>query len=145
MKKSEKVSKEKLMERSSKTIGEFKTFISRGNVLDMAVGVIIGTAFGKIVTSVVNDILMPLIGVIIGGLDFTGLSINVGGENIMYGMFIQNVIDFLIVALCIFVLVKFVNKLTKKEEEKKEEAPAPKKEEQVILLEEIRDLLKEHK
>lgn len=105
----------------------------------MAVGVIIGTAFGKIVTSIVNDILMPLIGVIIGGHDFSSLSIEIGDAMINYGMFIQNVIDFLIVAFCIFVIVKIVNTITHKEEKKEE---APKKDEQIILLEEIRDLLK---
>ena len=135
--------KNELIEKGNKTIKEFKEFISRGNVLDMAVGVIIGSAFGKIVTSIVNDILMPIIGVIIGGLDFTGLSIQVGSATVMYGQFIQNVIDFLIVAICIFVLVKFVNKLSKKEEPKEEKPVEVKKDEQVILLEEIRDLLKE--
>ncbi len=122
-------------------IKEFKKFIARGNVIDLAVGVIIGGAFGKIVTSIVNDILMPLIGVVIGGIDFTGLSFKIGEAEIKYGNFIQNVIDFLIVAFCIFILVKIANKLTHKEEEKKEEAPA--KPDDVVLLEEIRDLLKE--
>ena len=124
-----------------KFFAEFKKFITRGNVLDMAVGVIIGTAFGKIVTSIVNDILMPLIGVIIGGLDFTNLSIKVGSANIMYGMFIQNVIDFLIVAACIFILVKFISRFTKKEEK----VEPPKKDDKLVILEEIRDLLKENK
>lgn len=124
-------------------VNEFKEFISRGNVLDMAVGVIIGSAFGKIVTSIVNDILMPIIGVIIGGHDFSSLSIEIGDAIINYGMFIQNVIDFLIVAFCIFVIVKVVNTITHKEEEKKE--ATPKKDEQVVLLEEIRDLLKKEK
>ena len=124
-------------------LNDFKEFISRGNVLDMAVGVIIGTAFGKIVTSIVNDILMPIIGVIIGGHDFSSLSIEIGDAMINYGMFIQNIIDFLIVAFCIFVIVKVVNTITHKEEKKKEEVP--KKDEQVVLLEEIRDLLKKEK
>lgn len=124
-------------------VNEFKEFISRGNVLDMAVGVIIGSAFGKIVTSIVNDILMPIIGVIIGGHDFSSLSIEIGDAIINYGMFIQNVIDFLIVAFCIFIIVKVVNTITHKEEEKKE--ATPKKDEQVVLLEEIRDLLKKEK
>ena len=123
-------------------IKEFKKFIARGNVMDLAVGVIMGGAFGKIVTSIVSDILMPLIGVIIGGIDFTGLSFKIGEAEIKYGNFIQNVIDFLIVAFCIFIMVKIVNKITHKEEEKKEEAPAPKPDD-VVLLEEIRDLLKE--
>ena len=106
----------------------------------MAVGVIIGGAFGSIVTSLVDDILMPLIGVIIGGIDFSGLSIKVGGAAIKYGMFIQNVIDFLIVAVCVFMIVKFLEKFKKKEEEK----PVAKSDE-VKLLEEIRDLLKTNK
>ena len=92
---------------------EFKEFISKGNVVDLAVGVIIGGAFGKIVTSLVNDIIMPLIGVIIGGINFTNLSIKIGESVIAYGSFIQNIIDFLIIAACIFVFVKFVNKLKK--------------------------------
>lgn len=124
---------------------EFKEFISKGNVVDLAVGVIIGSAFGKIVTSLVNDIIMPLIGVIIGGINFTNLSIKIGESVIAYGAFIQNVIDFLIIAACIFIFVKFINKLTNlnkvevKKEEKKEE---PKIADDVKLLTEIRDLLK---
>ncbi|MBO4815619.1 MAG: large-conductance mechanosensitive channel protein MscL [Clostridia bacterium] len=129
-------------------IKEFKEFIARGNVMDLAVGVIIGAAFGKIVTSVVDDILMPLIGMIIGGIDFTGLVWKIGEAEVKYGNFIQNVIDFLIVAFCIFIIVKIINrasermeKLKKKEEEEKaEEVPA--KSDEVVLLEEIRDLLK---
>lgn len=124
---------------------EFKEFIKRGNVLDLAVGVIMGSAFGKIVSSVVDDLLMPVIGVIIGGVDFKNLKITVGNATIMYGNFLQNVIDFLIVAACIFIIVKVINKFLnfhKKEEiEKKEEKP--KKSEEVLLLEEIRNLLKE--
>ena len=123
---------------------EFKEFISKGNVVDLAVGVIIGTAFGKIVTSLVNDIIMPLIGVIIGGINFTNLSVKIGESVIAYGAFIQNIIDFLIIAACVFAFVKFVNRLTnlnKKEveEPKKEE---PKIAEDIQLLTEIRDLLK---
>jgi len=123
-------------------IKEFKEFIARGNVIDLAVGVIIGGAFGKIVTSIVNDLLMPLIGVVSGGIDFTGLSFKINEAEIKYGNFLQNVIDFLIIAFCIFILVKIVNKITRKKEEPKEEAPAPKPED-VVLLEEIRDLLKQ--
>lgn len=124
---------------------EFKEFISKGNVVDLAVGVIIGGAFGKIVTSLVNDIIMPLIGVIIGGINFTNLSIKIGESVIAYGSFIQNIIDFLIIAACIFVFVKFVNKLTNLN--KVEEKAEPKKEETKVaedikLLTEIRDLLK---
>jgi len=103
-----------------KMINEFKSFISRGNVVDMAVGVIIGGAFGKIVTSLVNDVLMPLIGVILGGLDFSNLSIKFNDATISYGLFIQSIIDFLIIAACIFVMVKFFEKLKKKEEVKEE-------------------------
>ena len=123
-------------------IKEFKEFIARGNVIDMAVGVIIGGAFGKIVTSIVNDVLMPLIGVVSGGIDFTGLKFKIGEAEILYGNFLQNVIDFLIIAFCIFILVKIVNKITKKKEEKVEEKPAAKPDD-VVLLEEIRDLLKQ--
>ena len=124
-------------------IKEFKEFIARGNVIDMAVGVIIGGAFGKIVTSIVNDLLMPLIGVVSGGIDFTGLSFKINEAEIKYGNFLQNVIDFLIIAFCIFILVKIVNKITRKKEEPATEGtPAPKPED-VVLLEEIRDLLKQ--
>lgn len=124
-----------------KFISEFKDFISRGNVLDMAVGVIIGGAFGKIVTSLVNDIIMPLVGIIIGGHDFSGLVLKINDAKITYGVFIQNVVDFLIVAFCIFVFIKALNKL-KRKKDKEEETAAPKKNEEVLLLEEIRDLLK---
>ncbi len=118
---------------------EFKKFIMRGNIIDMAVGVIIGTAFGKIVTSLVNDILMPLIGTLLGGLDFTNLSIKINDATIQYGLFIQNIIDFLIIAFSIFIFIKLISKLTHREENKKEE---PVKSDEVKLLEEIRDLLK---
>lgn len=122
-----------------KFIAEFKEFISKGNVVDLAVGVIIGSAFSKIVSSLVNDILMPLIGTILGGLNFTSLSFKIGNAVISYGNFIQNVVDFLIVAFCIFIFVKLMNKLHK---EKKEEVKPPVKSDEVKLLEEIRDLLK---
>lgn len=125
----------------NKFFNEFKTFIARGNVLDLAVGVVVGGAFSKIVSSLVNDIITPLIGIIIGGKDLSNLSIKIGDANVAYGAFIQNVIDFLIIAFCIFVFIKFINKLfVKKHEEKKSEPP--KKSDEVILLEEIRDLLK---
>lgn len=119
-------------------IKEFKQFIKRGNVLDMAIGVIIGSAFGKIVSSLVDNILMPLIGIIIGGIDFTSLSLRINDATINYGIFIQSVIDFLIIAACIFLITKIINKLEKKKEEPKEE----KKKEEIVILEEIRDLLK---
>ena len=90
---------------------EFKKFISRGNVVDLAVGVIIGSAFGNIVTSLVNDILMPIIGILIGGIDFSGLSITIENAKINYGMFIGNIVNFLIIAFSIFLFVKAINKL----------------------------------
>lgn len=136
----EKKEKE-LLKKGTKTLQEFKEFIAKGNVVDLAVGVIIGSAFGKIVTSLVNDILMPVIGMLIGGLDFSNLTIKVGDAVIAYGMFLQNVIDFLIVAGCVFFFVKVISVFNKKEEPKKEEKVV--KKEEVILLEEIRDLLKE--
>lgn len=134
--------KEEILKKGNKTFHEFKEFISKGNVIDMAVGVIIGGAFGKIVTSVVNDILMPLIGILIGGIDFTGLTLTVGDANIAYGMLIQNIIDFLIVAVCIFIFIKVLSAFNKKEEHKEVEPP---KDEKLELLKEIRDLLKKEK
>ncbi len=98
---------------------EFKTFIMRGNVMDLAVGVIIGGAFGKIVSSLVGDILMPLIGLIIGGIDFSGLAFTLGNAKVTYGNFINNLIDFIIIAIVIFLMVKGVNSLNRKP------APAP--------------------
>ena len=130
----------KNIKKISKGASEFKTFISRGNVVDMAVGVIIGGAFGKIVTSLVNDVLMPVIGVFLGGLDFSDLSIKVGDATIKYGSFIQTIVDFLIVAFCIFIIVKLFESFKKKKEEETEEVP--KKSDEALLLEEIRDLLK---
>ena len=137
-------------------IKEFKEFAMKGNVMDMAVGVIIGGAFGKIVTSLVNDILMPLVGKVMGNVDFTNLYIALSGQEsglpldkakeagavFAYGQFCQNVIDFLIVAFCIFVMLKAINKLNRKKEEPA--APeAPKGPTQEELLAEIRDLLKQ--
>ena len=125
-------------------IKEFKDFAMKGNVMDMAVGVIIGGAFGKIVSSLVDDVLMPAIGMITGNVDFTTLTAKIGeGDNaavLNYGVFIQNVVDFLIVAFCIFLMLKGINKLTKKKEEEPAPAPEPSNEEK--LLGEIRDLLK---
>ena len=134
--------KDELKNKGTKTFQEFKEFIAKGNVIDMAVGVIIGSAFGKIVSSIVDDILMPLLGVIIGGIDFTGLSLKVKDATITYGNFIQNVIDFLIIAACIFFMVKAIDKVTKKNKEEEAEV-VPQKDENTVLLEEIRDLLKE--
>ncbi len=134
--------KTKNIEKSKKSLtnftSEFKEFIMRGNVLDLAIGVIVGGAFSKIVSSLVNDILMPTIGLIIGGHDFSSLSIKIGNAKIMYGSFIQNIVDFLIIAFCIFIMIKIINKFTAKKEKKEE----VKKTEDIILLEEIRDLLK---
>ena len=138
----------------SKFLTEFKQFAMRGNVIDMAVGVIIGGAFGKIVSSIVDDILMPPIGWLIGGVNFSDLKITlpsmeipgvkkVAEATINYGNFIQNFIDFLIISFCVFLLVKGINILSKKKEEesKPETPPEPSNEEK--LLTEIRDLLKQ--
>ena len=123
---------------------EFREFINRGNVVDLAVGVIIGGAFGKIVSSLVNDIVMPLLGVLLGGLNFSTLTINIGSARIAYGPFIQNIIDFLIIAASIFVFVKIINGLNRKPTTKVEDKTVAKKEdEQLAVLKEIRDQLKE--
>lgn len=127
--------------KENKTFQEFKIFISKGNVIDLAVGVIIGSAFGKIVTSIVNDIFMPIIGIIIGGHDFTNLTIKFKDTTINYGVFIQNVVDFFSVSICIFIFVKIISKFEKKKEIKNE----IQKDEKTLLLEEIRDLLKNEK
>lgn len=121
---------------------EFKAFIERGNVVDLAIGVVIGSAFGKIVSSVVDDLLMPIFGVIIGGIDFSNLSIKIGDSVIKYGSFINNVINFFIIAICVFILVKFINRITKKKEQVEKVEEEPKKSEEVLLLEQIRDELK---
>ena len=122
-------------------VAEFKKFALKGNVLDMAVGVIIGGAFGKIVSSLVADIITPVIGLLMGGVDFTSLAWVVNGAEIKYGMFIQNVFDFLIIALSIFIFIKILASFSKKKEEAPKEPP--KKADDILLLEEIRDLLKE--
>ena len=133
-----------LKEGAKGELGAFKKFISRGNVVDMAVGVIVGGAFGKIVTSLVNDIVMPLIGIAMGGVDFKSLSLKIGeGDDaavVAYGNFIQSVVDFLIVAVCIFAVVRIFERFKKKEEPPA--PPAPKKSDEAAILEEIRDLLK---
>jgi len=139
-----------LGEKMKSILIEFKKFISRGNVLDLAVGVIIGSTFSGIVTSLVNNIFTPLIGIIFGGVDFSGLSITIKDAEIMYGAFLQSVFDFLITAVCLFIIVKVVNKLnsdlSKVSKKKKEEVvEVPKKSDDVLLLEEIRDLLKDNK
>ena len=135
-------------------IKEFKEFAMKGNVMDMAVGVIIGGAFGKIVTSLVNDVIMPLVSLATGGIDFTNLFVNLsddikyktlaeaqeaGASVFAYGTFIQNIIDFIIIAFCIFLMIKAMNKMKKKEEPAPEAPKGPTQEE---LLAEIRDLLK---
>ena len=146
----------------SNFLKEFKEFAMKGNVVDMAVGVIIGAAFGKIVSSLVNDIIMALIGVVTGGINFTDYKWVIqkavmDGQEVLkpevsmnWGAWVQTVVDFLIVAFCIFVMIKFINNLRKKtEKEQLEEAaapapdPAPTKEE--VLLTEIRDLLKQQR
>jgi large conductance mechanosensitive channel len=122
-------------------VQEFREFISRGNVIDLAVAVVIGTAFSAIVNSLINDIIMPLIGIIIGGIDFSGLSIMVGNAEVLYGNFIQAIVNFLVIAIVIFLVVRSYNRLQRKAEAEPEappEAPA-----EVQLLTEIRDLLKQ--
>ena len=143
-----------------KFLKEFKDFALRGNVMDMAVGVIIGGAFGKIVTSVVSNVIMPPIGLLVGGVDFTDLKITlkdavpatdtteaIEAVTINYGQFLQDVFDFLIIAFCLFMMVKAIARLTakKKEEKPAEPAPAPEPSAEEKLLTEIRDLLKEKK
>ncbi len=143
-----------------KFIDDFKAFALKGNVMDMAVGVIIGGAFGKIVTSVVSNVIMPPIGLLVGGVDFTDLKITlkdavpatdtteaIEAVTINYGQFLQDVFDFLIIAFCIFMMVKAIARLTakKKEEKPAEPAPAPEPSAEEKLLAEIRDLLKEKK
>ena len=138
----------------SKLLDEFKAFAVKGNAIDMAVGVIIGSAFGGIVNSIVNDIIMPPIGYIIGGVNFTDLKIELPAKEIAegitlapatiaYGNFIQVLINFFIVAFCVFMLVKAINKLSKKKEEEPAPAPEPEPSAEEKLLAEIRDLLKE--
>lgn len=134
--------KEAVKKRSG-IIGEFKKFIARGNVIDMAVGVIVGSAFTAIVNSLVTDIITPLLGTVLAGINFENLKITIpwGGQPVItVGIFINAVINFLLTAVCVFILVKAINALTKK----KEAPPAPPKpSEEVLLLREIRDLLKE--
>lgn len=124
-----------------KFMQEFKEFISKGNVVTMAVGIMIGSAFTAIVNSLVNDIVTPLVGVILGGMDFSGMVLTVGKESLMIGSFINAVISFLLTALILFMIVKAFNRMQRqKEEAPKEPAPTP---EDIQLLQEIRDLLKE--
>ncbi len=122
---------------------EFKEFIARGNVLDLAVGVIIGGAFSAITTSLINVIIMPLLGILTGSVSFAALTVTIGGAVICYGNFIQAILNFLVMALVVFCIVKGFNAMHKKKEEAPAAPPAPSKEE--VLLTEIRDLLKERK
>ncbi len=149
--------KKNVKEKSKGFVKEFGEFIKKGNVVDMAVGVVIGSAFGKIVTSIVDDIIMPLVSLATGGIDFSNWFVSLDGNTyetiekaneagaavLRYGNLISVILNFLIVAFCIFLVVKAMNKFKKKEEEKP--AEAPKKPDDVVLLEEIRDLLKKKK
>lgn len=132
-------------------INEFKKFMDRGNVVDLSVAVVMGASFGKITTSFVNDIIMPIIGVIIGGINFTNLTISIGAAAINYGIFIQNIIDFIIIGIFIFFFVRTINRFKEdvkdkfSNEENQKEIKVPTKSQDVLLLEEIRDLLKENK
>ncbi len=146
----------KAREKSTGFAKDFIDFIKRGNVVDMAVGVVIGSAFGAIVTSIVNDIIMPLVSLLTGGLDFSNWfyaldgnkyatieeATKAGAATLNYGNLISIVINFLIVAFCVFLVIKAMSKFKKKEEPKEE---APKKSDEVLLLEDIRDLLKKRK
>lgn len=118
---------------------EFKAFAVRGNVIDLAVAVVIGTAFGKIVSSLVDTVIMPVVGIVLGGIDFTSWALHVGGSTIAYGTFIQSVVDFVIIALVIFIAIRALHRFEKREAEKKSE---PKVTEEILLLREIRDNVK---
>lgn len=128
-------------------MSEFRDFINKGSVMDMAVGVIIGGAFGKIVTSLVDNVIMPLVGVIMGGVDVSGLAVTLGGATIKYGLFLQNIIDFLIIALVIFIMIRSLNRMHDRVQErihgKSEDAAEPEQvPEDVQLLREMRDILR---
>ena len=135
----------KSIKKMNPILKEFRDFINRGNVIDLAVGVIIGGAFNKIISSLVNDLIMPVVGIILGGIDFTNLEITIpnflGGSSaahLRYGNFIQNVVDFLIVACCVFIFIRIINKFTAKKEA--EAATEPTTDEKILtVLEEIRD------
>ncbi|HUK05903.1 MAG TPA: large-conductance mechanosensitive channel protein MscL [Burkholderiales bacterium] len=121
-------------------VREFREFAIKGNVMDLAVGVIIGAAFGKIVASLVEDLVMPIIGTLMGGLDFSGLALKIGTATIRYGKFLQTCLDFLIIAWAVFLMVKAVNRLRREPPPAPAAPPAPPRQE--VLLEEIRDLLR---
>ena len=135
----------KSIKKMNPILKEFRDFINRGNVIDLAVGVIIGGAFNKIISSLVNDLIMPVVGIILGGIDFTNLEITIpnflGGSSaahLRYGNFIQNVVDFLIVAFCVFIFIRIINKFTAKKEA--EAATEPTTDKKILtVLEEIRD------
>jgi large conductance mechanosensitive channel protein len=135
----------KSIKKMNPILKEFRDFINRGNVIDLAVGVIIGGAFNKIISSLVNDLIMPVVGIILGGIDFTNLEITIpnflGGSSaahLRYGNFIQNIVDFLIVAFCVFIFIRIINKFTAKKEA--EAAKEPTTDEKILtVLEEIRD------
>ena len=129
------------MKKTKGFFGEFKEFIARGNVMDMAVGVIIGGAFSAITTSLINDIIMPLLGILTGSVSFADMTVEIGPAVVAYGNFIQAILNFLVMALVVFCLVKFMNSLHRKKEEPAPEAP-PEPSNEEKLLAEIRDLLK---
>lgn len=122
--------------------GEFKEFIARGNVMDMAVGIIVGSAFTAIVTSLVGDIFTPIIGLILGGINFAGMAVTIGEASINFGNFIQAIINFLLTAFVVFCMVRMMNKMRRKKEEEPAPAPEPTPDPTVELLTEIRDLMK---
>ena len=127
-----------------KFFAEFKEFAIKGNMLELAVGVIIGGAFNTVVKSIVENIFMPIVGMLMGGYNFSELSLTVGEASIQYGAFIQNVLNFLITAFCLFLVIKSINRFKRKKEEPVEEAPAEKSAD-ILLLEEIRDTLNDIK
>src|SRR5690554_4982023 len=141
------------LEKSKSLWEEFKSFAVQGNVVDLAIGVIIGGAFGKIVTSLVNDIIMPLLGLIIGGINLTeakwvireAMSEEIPELSLNYGQFLQNIIDFLIIAFSIFMAIRLFNRLTKKRKEEEEPPAEPEPSKEELLLTEIRDILKEQR
>lgn len=122
---------------------EFKAFAMRGNVIDLAVAVVIGAAFGKITTSLVNNIIMPLFGVVLGGVDFTDKSVVVGDAVVTYGVFLQSIMEFIIIAFAIFLVIKVLARLQKKEDEKPNDDTPKAPSEEVLLLREIRDGLQQ--
>lgn len=123
-------------------IQEFKKFAVRGNVIDLAVAVVVGAAFNKIISSLVDNIITPTVGLLLGGINFSGLAITIGEARLSYGAFVQSVMDFLIIAFVIFVAVKAINKLRSESEKEPKKANAPEPPEEIKLLREIRDALK---